>query len=97
MSQPEFPVEFLDNFCPLVREAKKWRLVYLGGTLETTPEDREFAECSTGYISNYIQCDNCSLNVLNVSKFNQVVQKVNDYYRQEEENEKVLLNLGAGI
>lgn len=97
MSQPEFPVEFLDSFCPLVREAKKWRLVYLGGTLETTPEDREFAECSTGYIYGHIRCENCDLNVPNLTKFNQVVQKVNDYYRQAEEDEKASLNLGAGI
>jgi hypothetical protein len=99
MSQPVFPVEFVDKLCPKVKEARKWRLIYVGGTLNITPEDRKFAECAPEFTGagNWVRCENCTLAApLRINEF-VIRDKVRDYYQQVKDEERILLNLGAGI
>lgn len=59
MEMPEFPKDFMENCCPKVSEARKWRKRYNEGGSDD--DDLYYAECAFVTAGCGLKCENCPL------------------------------------
>lgn len=110
MDQPVFPQQFVREACPQVAEARDWRRRF---NLEPDPEDdAAYAECAFHRAGSGLECESCSLRMarpyLGHKKDKRWLPEIEKYYedmklwedeqeKQRIENERISVNMGAGI
>jgi hypothetical protein len=84
MSRPEFPADFVRNYCPKVQEAGLNRFVYRGGLRWIIPDDMESAECAIILHPLGMRCKNCKLHIPADSDASVLYREaIKDYYASE--------------
>lgn len=99
--EPEFPQDFVENHCPLVLEARKYRKIYqVAGN-----DDMFFAECAFVPRGIGMQCESCGKFLTKPYCGRKVdeefLPKIKDYYQQMDvfykKEEELKMCIGGGI
>jgi hypothetical protein len=89
MAQPEFPIGFVERFCPLVRDAYRARNIQNIGTLIMTQEDLGCAECDITINCGWLHCESCGLFCAPDCSASVLYRKqIEDYYEAAKKKEQ---------
>lgn len=98
MKEPVFPVEFLDQHCIMVQEARRHRRIYKIQNL-TNQDDLEHAECAFQRAGAGMECQSCKLFLTRPYVGREVDEKflplIEQYYAEMNEYELFLLRKKA--